>query len=126
MESLGKRVPEAPRSAELFDDSEHTQAIDDLSEAQTGDIVFLTDETAQREPMWYHVGVLLVGPDGVRWITHNASQNGFAVIERLEDAMANPIYGTIAGIKRAISENPNSADHDFLEEHGLGALVQIQ
>lgn len=126
IESMGRNILEVPRSAELFHDTQHTELVGDISQSQTGDIIFLTDSQEVREPMWFHVGVLLIDPEGTRWITHNASHHGFAVIEKLDDAMSNPVYGTIAGIKRAISTNPDGPDHDFLEEHGLGVLVQTQ
>ncbi|MBI2621805.1 MAG: hypothetical protein HYW63_04160 [Candidatus Levybacteria bacterium] len=126
VKSMGRSILEVPRSAELFEDLEHTQFVEDLSESQTGDIIFLTDDSIESDPMWYHVGVVLVASDGRRWIIHNASHNGFAVIEKLEEAMSNPIYARIAGIKRAISTHPDGPDHVFLEEHGLSVLIQTQ
>lgn len=123
VESLGRTIPEVPRSAELWLDEEHTAHVAPGEPMETGDIVFLVDDpTKAEDPKRFHVGVILVGENGIPLLTHNATHHGFAVIERLADATLH--YGTIAGIKRPISNNPNGADHAFLEEHGILDLIQ--
>lgn len=123
VESLGKTILESPRSMELWLDEEHTAHVPPGEPVATGDIAFLIDDpTKAEDPKRFHVGVILIGENGVPLLTHNATHNGFAVVERLEDAIAH--YGTIAGIKRPISDSPSGADHDFLQEHGILELIQ--
>ncbi len=123
VEALGRRILDVPRSRELWQDEEHTAFVPTGEPLATGDIAFLTDNP-DKDPRFFHVGVILVAEDGINWLTHNATHHGTAVIERLEDAVAHPSYGTIAGIKRPVVENPNGTDHAFLEAHGLSDLIQ--
>lgn len=109
------------RSSELYADQNFTQAISDLSQAQTGDLIGLTRPDKQ-DFRGIHVGVLLVNSNGVN-IVHNARHVGRAVVQSLDEARQYPHHSKVAWIKRPIVTNPALARPDALRAVGLEELA---
>lgn len=117
---MGRELPPL-RSAELLADTKYTKPVDP-SEIQHGDIVFLT--TADEiDPRLFHVGVVSI-IDEEPHLVHNAKHIGFAVTQRLKEAITHPLHARVAGVKRPVVESPDGQNLDFLVTYGFEHLAQ--
>jgi hypothetical protein len=109
------------RSSDLFEDRRFTRSVEDLTIAETGDIVGLTrpDKIGYRG---IHIGMLLVDDSSIQLI-HNARHVGQALVQSLEEARQHPHHSIIAWIKRPFVKNPNLANNRALLTIGLEALT---
>lgn len=117
---MGRVLPPL-RSAELLADTKYTKPVDP-SEIQHGDIVFLTTED-ENDPRFFHIGVVSI-IDEEPHLVHIARHIGFAVTQRLREAIAHPLHARVAGVKRPVVENPDGQNLDFLVTYGFEHLAQ--
>lgn len=121
-QAMGKRVPPL-RSKELLDDTIYTEFVD-VGDIQHGDIIFLTTGDGD-DPRLFHVGVVSI-IDEEPHLVHNARHIGFAVTQKLDEAVAHPLYAKVAAVKRPVVESPDGQNLDFLVTYGFEHLAQTE
>lgn len=111
------------RSSELYEDTEYTMRVRDLSQVETGDIIGLRPEK-KKDFRGVHEGMIWVDNEGEIYIVHNAKHLGHARIEPLGEALVFPQHEAIAWIKRPIVEDPSLLQSDKLRELGFDILAR--
>jgi hypothetical protein len=120
--AMGHELPPL-RSAELFTDTNYTEFVSDIENARTGNIIFLTKDN-QTDPRWFHVGILSRNDEKELILYHNARHVGYARTEKLAEAMEDPRYKVIAGVKKLTIKHPEGPNLLFLASYGLEDLTK--
>ncbi|MCL5113954.1 MAG: hypothetical protein M1372_02170 [Patescibacteria group bacterium] len=119
----GFTLPDGIRSSELYQDTEYTQLVDDVSQAQTGDMIGLCP-VGKTDFKGVHVGIIWRDETGNIRIVHNARHAGFLQIQELKDVMKYPGHAKISWIKRPIRQNPAILNPDGLRQLGFEYLAR--
>lgn len=110
------------RSSDLYEDTNYTNPVEDVSQAETGDIIGLcsSDKKGFRG---IHVAMVWIDGKNIN-VVHNARHEGFARIQPIEEAMQHPEHARIAWIKRPTKENRALLRTGQLRELGFGYLAR--
>lgn len=113
----GFKIPEGIRSSELYSDTVYTQTINEISRAQSGDIIGLCLDN-KTDFKGIHVGILYIDEKAI-YVVHNARHVGFARRQKLEDVVRYPTHAKIAWIKRSIIDDPALWNPGLLKKLGF-------
>ncbi len=122
VQARGFVLPSGIRSSELYYDTQYTETIEDVSQAQTGDIIGL----APLEKVGFkgiHMGVIWRDQTNRIHIVHNAKHTGAVQTQDLEKAMQYRGHKKIAWIKRPIVQASSFVDSEALKKIGLDYLA---
>lgn len=111
------------RSSDIFEDTEFTEHIRDIFEAQTGDIIGLR-AVGKKDFRGVHVGIIWIDDDSEIHVIHNAKHIGNTRLESLSEAMKHPDHANIAWVKRPIVENTELLSPNQLTEIGFEYLAR--
>ncbi|OGH37737.1 MAG: hypothetical protein A3B44_00520 [Candidatus Levybacteria bacterium RIFCSPLOWO2_01_FULL_38_21] len=111
------------RSSDLYEDTNYTSLVEDISQAQTGDIIGLSPIN-KNGFRGIHVAMIWIDDSKKIHIVHNARHTGGVRLQTLEDAMQHPEHARIAWIKRPIRENPTLLQSEKLRELDFGYLAR--
>lgn len=111
------------RSSEIYEDSEFTEHVRDVSKTQTGDIIGLRP-VGKKGLKGIHIGIIWLDGDGEIHLIHNARHVGQARLEALSEAIKHPGHAEIAWIKRPVRKNSGLLQSEKLRELGFGYLAK--
>lgn len=112
------------RSSDIHDDTEYTSVVEDLSQAQTGDIIGLC-AIDKEDLRGIHIGMIWINGDTIN-IVHNARHEGSAKIQPIGEAMQYSKHAKVAWIKRPTRENRKLMRTDRLIKLGFGYLARTE
>lgn len=115
-------LPDGIRSSELYQDTEYTQTVPNVSQAQTGDIIGLC-AVGKIGFVGIHIAMVWIYGKNIN-VVHNARHEGFVKIQPIEETMQYPEHARIAWIKRPIKENRDLLRTEQLRELGFGYLAR--
>lgn len=115
-------LPLGIRSSEIYFDREFTREINDLLQAQTGDIIGLCS-LGKKGFRGIHIGIIWRDQADKINIVHNAKHTGAVQTQGLEEAMRYRGHEKIAWIKRPVVQASSFADSEALKKIGLDYLA---
>lgn len=110
------------RSSDIYEDTAYTRLIEDISQAQTGDIIGLCS-LGKKGFRGIHVAMVWIDGKNIN-VVHNSRHEGFVKIQPIEEAMQHSEHAKIAWIKRPIRENLTLLQSQKLRELGFGYLAR--
>ncbi len=112
------------RSSDIYEDTEYTSPVEDISEAKTGDMIGLCPED-KLDLRGIHIGMIWIDGENIN-IVHNARHEGSAKIQTIDEAMQYPGHAKARWIKRPIKENRALLRTEKLRELGFGYLARAE
>ena len=110
------------RSSDIYEDAAYTSIVDDISQAETGDIIGLCP-VDKKGFKGIHIGMVWVNGENIN-VVHNARYEGSVKIQPIGEAMQYPKHAKIAWIKRPVKENPTLLQTEALKQLGFGYLAR--
>ena len=110
------------RSSDIYEDTEYTSPIEDISQAETGDMIGLCPED-KKDFRGIHIAMVWIHEENIN-VVHNARHAGRVHRQTLEEAMQRPEHARIAWIKRPIRENRDLLRTGQLRKLGFGYLAR--
>lgn len=110
------------RSSDIYEDTEYTSTVEDISQAETGDIIGLCP-VDKKGFKGIHVAMVWIDGKNIN-VVHNARHEGFVKIQPIEETMQHPEHAKIAWIKRPTKENRALLRTEQLRKLGFGYLAR--